>query len=51
MNVKVKIFTVTSKQAQRIALNILDPLARMGWVVSATPRLTYMQERDSLSNL
>jgi hypothetical protein len=41
-----------AKQAQRggrgIALLILDPGARRGWVASAMPQLLYFQEGDRL---
>jgi hypothetical protein len=50
LNVKVKISQLHAKKSHRRALNILDPFARMGWVVSAKPRLLiYTQGRDSLS--
>jgi hypothetical protein len=49
MNVKVKISTVTYQASTGESLNTLDSVVRMGWVISATPRLIYTQERDSLS--
>jgi hypothetical protein len=49
----LKATRVHAKQAQRggrsIAVLILDPDARRGWVVIAMPQLLYSQEGDRLS--